>query len=448
MHLGTPQRQDVVVFKYPKEPQRNYEQVNYIKRLIGRPGETIAIYRGDLYVYPDPQAPPLTYEDRPRPQRPEDLRKREYMYENDPKALDLFEHGKFAIIRKSPEKVLALRRLVYDNDHPPKDLVQLHYPARWAPEKGEATPAANAAAGLAYRERRRLGEKESHWLPDKTHGFRHAARSGDLAWLRYRHLVVPRSAHSNLAGGDQVEIKPQLITDFLGYNTGQLISGMHSPRSTNWVGDLILECDVTIEKADGQFVLELNKGPDRFQARWDLTSGECTLLRWVGGKEEKLASRPTLLKAKGTYRLRFADVDERLIVWVGRQLPFGDGVAYTESPSQDPTEDDLLPAGIGAHGGALSVHKLQLWRDTYYTVDPGRSDARDEVQDWSSPASWSPLRELPAKTLYVQPGCYLCLGDNSPESADSREWGLVPDRLMLGRALLVYWPFFRVGPIH
>jgi signal peptidase I len=61
--------------------------------------------------------------------------------------------------------------------------------------------------------------------------------------------------------------------------------------------------------------------------------------------------------------------------------------------------------------------------------------------------------------MYVQPSHYLCLGDNSPESSDGRYWGLVPQRLLLGRALMVYYPFNfdywplnnpenRVGPIH
>ena len=37
---------------------------------------------------------------------------------------------------------------------------------------------------------------------------------------------------------------------------------------------------------------------------------------------------------------------------------------------------------------------------------------------------------------------------NSPMSADSRDWGLVPARLMLGRALMVYWPYNRAGAIR
>ena len=42
-----PERWDVVVFRYPEEPE-----VSYIKRLVGLPGETIRITHGDIYVKP------------------------------------------------------------------------------------------------------------------------------------------------------------------------------------------------------------------------------------------------------------------------------------------------------------------------------------------------------------------------------------------------------------
>src|SRR5207253_3593483 len=91
-----------------------------------------------------------------------------------------------------------------------------------------------------------------------------------------------------------------------------------------------------------------------------------------------------------------------------------------------------------------SVHHLKLWRDTYYTVEPGAPDyaglPNANHGNWADP-NWEVLNALPGKTLYVQPGHYLCMGDNSPESSDGRSWGLVPERLMLGRAMLVYYPF-------
>ena len=42
---GPPQRWDVVVFRYPEEPE-----VSYIKRLVGLPGETIRVFHGDIFI--------------------------------------------------------------------------------------------------------------------------------------------------------------------------------------------------------------------------------------------------------------------------------------------------------------------------------------------------------------------------------------------------------------
>jgi signal peptidase I len=194
--------------------------------------------------------------------------------------------------------------------------------------------------------------------------------------------------------------------------------------------------------------LELSKGVDRFRATWDLTSGDCTLSRVTAKGVETLDKKPTELK-KGTHLLRFANVDDRLVVWVDKNLPFGDGVIYTPAKQRGPTkENDLEPASVGVSKGAVTIQKLKLWRDTYYTIDPGSADYSDRKIDWTDPQDWESLRDLPCKTIYVQPGHYLCMGDNSPESSDGRQWGLVPERLMLGRALMVYFPLSRAGRIE
>ena len=97
---------------------------------------------------------------------------------------------------------------------------------------------------------------------------------------------------------------------------------------------------------------------------------------------------------------------------------------------------------------SVRVQKLKLFRDTYYTSNPSSADASGV--DFANPDTWEALKHLRVHTLYVQPGHYLCLGDNSPESSDGRSWGTVPQRLLLGRAVLVYYPFFndRFGRIH
>ncbi len=53
------------------------------------------------------------------------------------------------------------------------------------------------------------------------------------------------------------------------------------------------------------------------------------------------------------------------------------------------------------------------------------------------------------ETFLVPPESYFALGDNSYNSSDSRYWGVVPDKNVIGRAFFVYWPFSkRWGFIH
>lgn len=76
---------------------------------------------------------------------------------------------------------------------------------------------------------------------------------------------------------------------------------------------------------------------------------------------------------------------------------------------------------------------MKLWNDTFFTPADNRSYENSED---------------PVDTFYVQPGHYLVLGDNSGQSSDSRKWGLVPDRLMLGKAIFVFFPLNRIGFIE
>jgi len=416
-HIRGPQRFDVPVFRFPEFPYSKTElsAMNYIKRLVGLPGETIAIYKGDLY-----RATDVKYLNRKQRDRDEDLWRlrwptpldpaenepgikefprdemvyipsRDYTYTNAQEALDLFQQGGFEPIRKEPSEILAMRRLVFDLDKQPNSL-QGALRTRWY-------PAPEAGTGWENIDR----------------GFKHSGEA--TGWLRYQHVAPGWRVLNN------PPLQPADILDHLAYNSPSV--------GTYWVPDLMIDCKAEFGSTTDRLTLELTKAGDKFQAVFD--AEVCRFYRVRSAEPDKpvlLAEQPTGIKS-GRFNLRFANIDSRLTVWVdGRPLNFGAAGDYPPPDREkfDKTSvDKNEPARIGAVGG-VTVTKLQLWRDLYYHNN-------EEYQTGN------------VETHYVQPGHYFCLGDNSASSADGRSWGLVPERLMLGRAVVVYWPLSRIRVI-
>jgi signal peptidase I len=49
------------------------------------------------------------------------------------------------------------------------------------------------------------------------------------------------------------------------------------------------------------------------------------------------------------------------------------------------------------------------------------------------------------RTIVVPNGDYYMMGDNRPDSEDSRFWGPVPRSWLIGQAFFTYWPIGRIG---
>ncbi|HVT95530.1 MAG TPA: signal peptidase I [Bryobacteraceae bacterium] len=70
----------------------------------------------------------------------------------------------------------------------------------------------------------------------------------------------------------------------------------------------------------------------------------------------------------------------------------------------------------------------------------------------------SPLKEVYVPPQYrdqqsmdaklVPPGDYFVLGDHRSSSNDSRAWGMVPRQNIYGKAVFIYWPLDKMGPLH
>lgn len=51
------------------------------------------------------------------------------------------------------------------------------------------------------------------------------------------------------------------------------------------------------------------------------------------------------------------------------------------------------------------------------------------------------------QTITVPSGDYYMMGDNRPDSLDSRFWGPVPRSWLIGHAFFTYWPIGRIGTL-
>lgn len=444
-----PQRWDVAVFKYPGD-----SEVNYIKRVVGLPGEELRIFDGDLWTRPLDQA-----------------------------------NAPFEVARKPPEVVLAMSQMVHDTHHESAELIDAGWPLAWrgedwSTERGDAT---TDHAAAVYRPTYRIDA------------------SGDqTAWLRYHHTPPGEPVWRAITGGQKADLarvaQPQLVTDHTPYNTqiklyqaGNLGAISLTPVNANevgrngphWVGDLIVEADLHVESEAGEVSLDLVEAGDHYGVTIDAATGRAEYWRrpFESDQLESLGEAETPLRGQGEWRLRLANVDNRLLLWVDGS-PIGDGAPYDRSadgPATRPRTSeadpgDLAPAGVGARGADVVIERLVVLRDGYYIatrwdeqldlstdITPealgvgGRGTAAYAEALLSLPQEtdlWPKLAERRHVDFDIRDGQLFVMGDNSGFSLDARLWpggngpggGGIPggpyleEKQLVGKAICVYWP--------
>lgn len=149
------------------------------------------------------------------------------------------------------------------------------------------------------------------------------------------------------------------------------------------------------------------------------------------------------VKVEGTSMLPRLESEERIFVnkvpfliqaWKEDTKPIERGEIivfwYPENPSQS-----FIKRVIGLPGETIRMDQRgQLYIDNRPIDEP-----------YLSPDHNTHPRIIPE--TYVKPHYYFVMGDNRDASNDSRQWGLVPEKYIYGKALFRYWPLGRAGTL-
>jgi signal peptidase I len=390
-------RWDVVVFKAPVRPlQFNYGQ-NYIKRLIGKPGEAVMILDGDVYI----------------------------------RAADAKDPTDFVIQTKPKAAQDALWRLVYDNDFRPQMML----------DRGDAP---------AWKMPWAVDGDGSGWALDDpaTHGrnlkFDNAAGS---ATLQFNPGANPTAQ----------TLSDYLVYDVLprAQISKSPMDSYPNPNETP-VSDLDLRATYQRLTGEGPLSLQLTKRQDVFTAV--VTATQASLFHESAGKRTQIGESFPLSKS-GPIRLELSNADYQVTLRVDDQIAAqttGSEYApdmpqllneYRERQAQRDNRDRVPPPHVRiiADHQTCQLSHVSLWRDVYYyNSNPPVSEIR-----WATP------RDFPNHVQQLGPDEYFVMGDNSLVSYDARCWddpinlpgenliagmGRVPGRFLLGKAFFVYWP--------
>ena len=124
---------------------------------------------------------------------------------------------------------------------------------------------------------------------------------------------------------------------------------------------------------------------------------------------------------------------EKLRARLHRPIPIGTVVVFHPpaallAAGYDP-KAALIKRVVAQAGDAVEVRDGVLWRN----------GSRAAI-DWSAEAM-----DYQLEPLTVPPDHLLVLGDNRNASLDSHLWGPLPQRALIGTAVLRYWPLNRFG---
>ena len=103
------------------------------------------------------------------------------------------------------------------------------------------------------------------------------------------------------------------------------------------------------------------------------------------------------------------------------EISRGDIIVFRYPP--DPKQEPYIKRVIGLPGDTIMVEGNEVLINGIRISEPYLATQTQQGGKWT----------VPSDALFV-------MGDNRNNSSDSRAWGVVPIKNVLGKAILVYWP--------
>jgi signal peptidase I len=186
--------------------------------------------------------------------------------------------------------------------------------------------------------------------------------------------------------------KCEPIRDECAYN-----GGAHA--GSECVHDFLIETDVQVTAGHGGLSLRLCDGHDWVEARLALgTAGALEFFSWPidrPGEMKKLGD--TMCQPGTRFHLEFAFVDRRVTLAID-----GNRVLEADLPEAKQRAGVVRPFQVEAHSVCATMQRFRLFRDLHY----GQQG----------------INAVRGNAVRLGPDQYFVLGDNSPQSEDSRYW--------------------------
>jgi signal peptidase I len=104
-------------------------------------------------------------------------------------------------------------------------------------------------------------------------------------------------------------------------------------------------------------------------------------------------------------------------------------------PTDDRSDTNFIKRVVAVEGDRLKVMGGRVY------IDGKRQD-----ESFIRPDDACSICNLPEE-ITIPENHYFMMGDNRGESADSREWGPIPEKWIIGKAFVTYWPPGKIGTL-